>query len=150
MAVRTAYDAVAGAVLTAVNLDKLAGGWIGYNEVTADQANISSADVTGLSVAVTVGTGRRIKVSAGVNLLKDANAGLCEIRIMEGATLLGFAYFIGGASTSGHGAPTVILTPTSGSHTYKITIVCSITTLTVKAAATYPAFILVEDMGATP
>ena len=61
MAVRTAYDAVAGSTLTAANLDRYPGGWIGYAEATTGQTGISgAADLTSLSVTVTVGTSRRI------------------------------------------------------------------------------------------
>ena len=49
MAVRTAYAPVAASVLTAANLAKVAGGWIGYNEVTANQGSISTTvDLTSL------------------------------------------------------------------------------------------------------
>jgi hypothetical protein len=42
VAVRTAYAPVAATVLTAANLAKLPGGWIGYNEVTANQTTITT------------------------------------------------------------------------------------------------------------
>ena len=58
MAVRTAYAPVASTVLTAANLAKLPGGWIGDAQVTANQTGITTAtDLTGLTVAVTAGTG---------------------------------------------------------------------------------------------
>ena len=69
MPVRTAYAgaAVAGEVLSAANVNRISGGWIGYNEVTANQTPITTeVDLTGLSVAVTVGTARRIRISVHV------------------------------------------------------------------------------------
>ena len=146
MAVRTAYAPTAGEVLTAVNLEKMAGGWIGYDQIVADLTSATSLDVVS-SGAVTVGTGRRIRISGLVNMLKDATAGYVEVYIMEGATQHGLVYFTGAASSRGYGNPSVILQPSAGSHTYKLSYTCSLGAATAKAFAIGPAFIHVEDVG---
>lgn len=150
MAVRTAYAPVAGEVLTAANLSRLPGGWIGYNEVTADQVGIGTTitDLTGLAVTVTVGTSRRIRVTSRVQVKQNTSAGTPVVYIREGASILqsnsiavSAANFIAVFETS------VVLTPTPGSHAYKLSALTSANTVDSQAAAANPAFILVEDIG---
>jgi hypothetical protein len=151
VAVRTAYAPVAASVLTAANLAKLPGGWIGYNEVTANQSTITSVvDLTSLTVTVTVGTGRRIRVSAHCTLQQNSAAGEQQLYIFEGAQI-GISRI---TAHSGLGfythTPSVVLTPSSGSHTYKLRAAAVAGNLDLVASATAPAYILVEDIGATP
>lgn len=154
MPVRTAYAPVAGAVLTATNLAKLPGGWIGYAEQTAVQTSITTlGDLTNLTVAVTVGTGRRIRISGFVSLAQSTTAGLAEVDIYEGATQLQRAY-TPIQTTAGQNfailMPQVVLTPTSGAHTYNLKVATSAGSAVTNSSATTPSFILVEDIGATP
>jgi hypothetical protein len=156
MPVRTAYPGTqaVGDVLTSANFTKLPGGWIGYAEVTANQAGIGTggADLTGLTVTVTVGTSRRIKVTGFVRAWSQtvANARIA-FRVQESTTILNEVVVEGSpvAGNAGDGNQVVwVATPTSGSHTYKLTAgVLDTGTTTMNAAATYPAFILVEDIG---
>lgn len=154
MATRTAYAPVAGSVLTAANLAKLPGGWIGYIEVTASQTGITTgSDLTSLTLTVTVGTGRRIRVSGLGQMLSTAGSPAFTpfIQILEGATILQPAVSSQTAlGTTVSLAPSVILTPTSGSHTYKLQAGANSGTWTMAASSTAPAYILVEDLGATP
>lgn len=149
MPVRTAYDPTPGEVLTAANLKRLPGGWIGYVEVTANQTGITTeVDLTGLSVTVTVNSSRRIGISTRVAYQASAAAAAVTVNIKEGATYLTFGQ--AAAGTSAAFAETlsamVVLTPTAGSHTYKLSMSGGSST-TMVASATLPAFILVEDLG---
>ena len=152
MAVRTAYDPTAGEVLTATNLERLAGGWIGYAEVTANQSGIGSTvtDLTGLSVAVTVGPSRRIRISARVLVTGTVADTVAALLIREGGTTLtqGRCHIIGSTSANGLTSE-VVLTPSTGAHTYKLSAqwAAGSGTITIEAAAGYPAFVLVEDIG---
>lgn len=151
MPVRTAYAgaAVSGEVLTAANVNKLPGGWIGYNQVTANQAGvgITATDLTGLTVTVTVGSSRRIRVSASVGIQQRTSAALPEVNIYEGASRLQRFPVSVAAEQYEILNPSVVLTPTAGSHTYNLKLVTSTATVDMLAGADWPAFILVEDLG---
>ena len=150
MPVRTAYAgaAVAGEVLTAANVKKMPGGWIGYAEITADVVGftVTPTDIAGLAVTVTVETGRRIRVTGDVYMSNATASQTNIININEGATVLqqrGAAHL----STSVGIHAEVILTPTAGSHTYKLQAFTSAGAGTIKGNATYPCHIFVEDLG---
>lgn len=149
MPVRTAYAPVAASVLTAANLAKLPGGWIGYAEATSNQTGISAeVDVTSLTVTVTVGTSRRIRITTEVSATSTVGGDVVVVRIREGAAELQSRR---SAISSGDEPITasVVLTPTSGSHTYKTAIGrnSGTGTLNTVATATSPVYILVEDIG---
>jgi hypothetical protein len=138
----------AGMILRAFPWGTLPGG---YAQITANQAAITAeVDVTGLTVTVTVGANRRIRISACANIAATVADDVAELRIKEGVTVLSFwdgvVRVVGGGQTM---APQVTLTPTAGVHTYKIAATLAIGTgsITVQAGATFPAFILVEDIG---
>lgn len=131
----------------------VAGGVLGYAQVTADQTGITSeVDLTGLSVPVTVGSNRRIRVTgqgiAGSTADQDGLLG----RIKEGAMNLGRWIQ---ADTSHPVNPfilssgSVILTPSAGAHTYKLSLTRYRGTGSASLTANpeYPASILVEDIG---
>ena len=152
MAVRTAYvgTQVAGDVLTAANFTKLPGGWIGDASVTANQTGITTvADLTNLTVAVTAGSSRRLRITAQAIITRTVNDGYVLMSIKEGATVLQQIQ-IHPVSTDGDTkSGSVTVTPSSGSHTYKLTLERGSGTGTVGIAAnaSAPAFILVEDIG---
>jgi len=158
--VRTAYagTAVAGDVYTAANHARMPGGWIGYAEVTATQSGISAeTDLTGLTVTVTVGTNRRIRVSANVNLLYTTGGAadtIIFLHIKAGASYLNGARWQFKSDTSlnqqDNFTPFAVLTPSAGSHTYKLSAVRNtgtLGTISVNANANFPSSILVEDLG---
>lgn len=127
----------------------VAGGQIGYAEVITSQTDITTiVDLTGLTTTVTVGTGRRIKITGFVGQF-TRTAGtttFTSIRTAEGATQLQSVTFAM-ANTYAGGAIINILTPSPGSHTYKLRALTD-GTVTMEAGATTPCFILVEDIGA--
>lgn len=148
MPVRTAYAgaAVSGEVLTAANVNKMPGGWIGHSEATASQAGITAETaLTNLSVTVTVGTARRLRITVMVRL-QAAGGGDSTVTIKEGATLLtnsSQTLVAGKVETVMFSA---VITPTAGAHTYNSTL-GSTSSTDSNASATIPAFILVEDIG---
>lgn len=153
MPVRTAYvgtEAV-GDVLTKANFDKLPGGWIGYAEVVASQGSITTeVDLTSLTVTVTVNTSRRIKITAECMFASTVADDIAGLYIYEGAARLQERGQLMRPATWNMAVHAeLILTPTAGSHTYKLRGIRwgGSGTVTMYAAATAPAFILVEDIG---
>lgn len=153
MAVRTGYvgTQVAGDVLTAANFSKLPGGWLGYVEVTADQTGITTeVDLTSLTLAVTVGTSRRIKITGSVMAQSTIAGDAVVLQIKEGGTYLQAVQ----NNTPVAGQPmvferSVVLTPTAGAHTYKLALAraSGTGTISMRASATFPAWIDVVDIG---
>jgi hypothetical protein len=133
-----------------------AGGVLGYSEVVVTQAGITAAagivDLTNLSVTVTVGTGRRIRVSGKTMASGTDVSTRFIIFIQEGASFLqriwDGAVNIANVSKNAYGA--VILTPSAGSHTYKLSVdnITGPGTVGTEAGVGLPSYILVEDIGA--
>jgi hypothetical protein len=121
----------------------------GYVQVTANQTpNTVNVDVTGLTVTVTPGVSRRIKLTffcgaTGSSVTTDT----LQIYIQEGATVL---QQINSPALTVNPAVTgsVVLTPTNAAHTYKATCTRTGTgNVTLFASATQPMFLLAEDIG---
>lgn len=127
-----------------------AGGQIGYAQVIVDITGFSTeADVPGLSVAVTVGTGRRIKITGSSTVRQVTSTGTVVGNIKEGAALLGiWSHITLTASSRDKSNNSIILTPSAGAHTYKLSLLTTAGTVEIDAAAENPAYILVEDIGA--
>lgn len=126
---------------------------IGYAEITSSytaNSNNSYVDVPGLSVSVTVPAGgRRVKVTACCNSVNTAAGAPPQLSwsIREGSTTLQENIFQSLANNNSACPPVVWASsaPTAGSHTYKISFKTNQNANTViAAAATSPAFILVE------
>ena len=121
---------------------------LGYAQITSSQGSITSlTDVTGLSATVTIptlNTGQKIKVSAHVHFSVGVANDTMSVRINEGATVLQTENITSGGE--GTAKPSVILTPTAGSHTYKIQAArgSGTGTETVIGASTQPSYIKVE------
>lgn len=101
------------------------GSTLGYAEQPSALTGLTTAltDVTGLSVQVTVPDGRRLRIRGHVIALQGtAVENKVSAYIQEGATKIGFAEEAlnptVGTSSSLH--PECIITPTAGTHTYKI------------------------------
>lgn len=152
MAVRTSYvgtEAV-GDVLTKANFDKLPGGWIGYVEVTANQTGITTAAValTGVTVTVTAGTTRRLKITGHAEFAETvATVAVVDLLIYEDGVQVGRGKLGDPAAQSESADAVAIRTPSAGAHTYALFAITNAGTVSMVAAATAPAFILVEDIG---
>lgn len=123
----------------------------GYVPRTTSQVSITTlTDLTGLTATVTVGAGRRIRVSCGVLFQSNTANDIGQVEIHEGTQRLQ----VGATTLPGVGqnysiSAAVILTPTAGSHTYKLQAqrVLGTSQMTLTAAADIPSYILVEDIG---
>ena len=153
---RTAYPgtAVTNDVLTAANVNNLPGGWIGYVEATSSQTGISSeTDLTSLSVTVTVNTTRRILIQGYVPCSGTAVDDRALVRIKESSTVLQLAAVpIQNAASvnAGSGSPAVVITPSSGSHTYKLSLERATGgsgSVGTNVSSTQPAWLGVIDIG---
>jgi hypothetical protein len=126
-------------------------GRVGYAQVTASQGSIvGNVDLTGLSVTWTAVAGRRYRITGEAFMSSTASGDLGNVAINTSANAQVQA---GQTVMSVYGSAKItcqaILTGLSGSVTYKLRAARSggTGTLTMDAAATYPAFILVEDIG---
>lgn len=130
-----------------------AGGMLegGYAQVTAAQAGITSiTDLTSLTVTVTVATARRIRITMDAEVSRTVVDGSSVLSIRESSTTLHEATVspnVANESAAVHRA--LILAPSAGSHTYKLSLarVTGTGTTGLAAASTKPASITVEDIG---
>ena len=124
-------------------------GVLGYAQSVVNQAGFTTvADITGLSVAVNVAANRRIKVTAQGEVSQNTASGTTRGLIREGTTALQnwlWADLPAGGDLQGMGS--IILTPSAGAHTYKMSLQTSGGSVTFGGGTERPGFILVEDMG---
>lgn len=126
----------------------LPGSTLAYAQVVAAQGLTTTiTDLTSLAVTVTVAAGHRIKVTAFAPVaLSGSGRGI--VAINEGATVLQQIRLTCATTDTQTFDGAVILQPTTGAHTYKLTgQVVTAASGTLNAAAANPAFILVEDIG---
>lgn len=123
---------------------------LAYAEVTANQTGITTqVDLTGLAATVTVPAGRRIRIT-GYMPQVTRTAGtvtFAGLFILESAVQLNLQIIEMSNNTSG-GIVSVVLTPSAGSHTYKLAANTD-GTIRTDSTATTPAYILVEDITGT-
>ena len=144
---------VADEVVTATKMNDLPKGILGY-ATGADQTGMTTeVDLTGLSVAVTVAAGRRLKLTAYVSTSPSAaSAHIITLRIKEGATVLQLAHVSTALATQTGLTAIATITPSAGAHTYKATLqrTSGAGTIDVQSGglpADAVAFLLVEDLG---
>ncbi len=129
----------------------VAGGILGTpGTATAGQTVIGQTDLTGLTTTILVGAGRRIKVSYHLVIARSVIDGYSTIRIKEGATVLSQVFItndIAGVGETRSGF--ILLTPTVGVHTYKLSLerANGTGTTSLGASLNYPTFLVVEDVG---
>jgi hypothetical protein len=131
-----------------VNSKRVAGTELGYAEITSNvvQTGAGNQVVSGLSVTVTVGS-RPIRIEVGCSSLTSSSAsGISTVAIKESTTTLTSA----SAVLTTVALPitrAVRLTPSAGSHTYKINLGQTITgNATLGAAAASPTYIHVVEV----
>jgi len=135
--------------------DIAAGGAItlGYAEITANQGGITTeVDVTGLTVTVTVAAGRRVRVSCFGAIASTVLGDESQIKlVMDGLDLQNAEIFSAIANADYVGTPSVVVTPTAGTHTFTTRAVRTVGsgTLTYTASAVAPSYLLVEDITGT-
>lgn len=125
---------------------------LGYAEITTTQGSITTVtDITGLAVTITVPAGRRIKITVEAGVNSNTVTDGVDVQICEGATVLQdrTAKLDTNAEVAIH--TDVILTPSAGTHTYKVRAsrFAGSGSVTFVAASNKPAYILVEDITGT-
>lgn len=133
-------------------IDELPQGVIGYVQVVSNQGGITAeADLTDLTVDVTVGAGRRIRITGHCQVTETTGGTPNFIGyIKEGSTYLGrwardsFTALVGGLCEA-----SVVIEPSEGDHTYHLALArdSGTGTLSTDVGVSTPAFILVEDIG---
>lgn len=130
-------------------------GEIAYSQIVASTAlNVQGVmtDVPGLSVVLPVQTvARKYKLSAGGIIAGSVANDRFVVFLLEGATTLK-TYQSAQLVTAGSGYSfefSVRLTPTLPTHTYKLAIqrLAGTGNIDISAAASTPAFLLLEDIG---
>lgn len=128
-----------------------AGGELGYAETTGTDTGIGAgfSDLTGLSVTVMVGTSRRIRITGKLQVAQRTSAGTVRGAIREGSTALqDFVYHTLQTNEVAMGHGSVIITPSAGAHTYKLSLLTNAGTVdTVSGSGQRANFIQVEDLG---
>lgn len=123
----------------------------GYAQVTASQSGITTVtDLTGLTATVTVSAGRRIRITGSLAVGTTVANDIVRMSIKEGATVLQIRDAIGVTTTGNVNLEaSIVLTPSAGSHTYKLTLerLAGTGTESITAGTTFPNFILIEDIG---
>lgn len=147
---------VAGGVLHASDIDKLPGGWLDYVEITTatTAAATGSVDFTsaGLTITPTVNASRKIKVTGFARFGSDHAGDDFQLGIFESTTHLS-NNSTNAATTvtnANYGIQTeVILTPSTGAHTYFLRggLYNGTGHGTLLAGATSTAWLLCEDIG---
>jgi hypothetical protein len=127
---------------------------LAYAQVVANQTLTAAADLTGLSATVTVPAGRRLRIT-GLAQFNNENAGANNmyLQIYEGAARLTFSA-LGGTANGVRGevgtiTAQVVLSPSAGTHTYKLVGTADLFNVSMAASADFPAYILVEDISGT-
>jgi hypothetical protein len=125
---------------------------LAYAQILVGQSAIgtSTTDVAGLSITITVPAGRRIRLSAFGVFQKKTSTNYVWMRIHEGAVAV--AASLVNVITDEYETlmPTAVLTPTAGTHTYRVVMSCGANTVDLLALADYPAYILAEDITGDP
>lgn len=127
-----------------------AGGTLGYAQITANQATISTeVDITSLTVTVTVAAGRRIRVSCFTELFGTVAGDQSQVNIYQDGSIVMQSIMRHAATGRLCHPVSVVLTPSAGAHTYKLTALraSGTGTFTVNGSATAPAYVLAEDIG---
>lgn len=125
-------------------------GNLGFSAITdTNILTTATTDIGGGSVAVTVGVGRRIKITGFLFVQPGAGAGRIELLIRESTTQLANTFTnVPASSDIVTAIVQVVLTPSTGSHTYKLSVKNNTAnTITAGQVSDAPGFILVEDIG---
>ena len=142
-----------GAVLTAADMNAYARGGLvmAYASKTATETFTTLADVTDLSLTFTAVAGRLYMISVHGLLRSSVTTDIAQLLIADGSNnTLSVGQVITGSSSFAVTCSCFYLAaPAAGSVTYKARCVRSSGsgTVTLDAAATYPAYIVAVDVG---
>lgn len=126
-------------------------GIIGYSQITANTSSVSAVTDIGVSVAWTAVANRRHKTTLNIGIFGTVAADQLLATIADGSNtqLARQVFTVVANNTGGHVSLEYISTPSAGSVTHKgrHQRLSGTGTSTMTAGATYPGFILVEDIG---
>lgn len=129
-----------------------AAGIVASASKTTTQTFTTLADVTGLSVTFTAAANRHYRISVHGLLRSSVSGDIAQLLIADGSNNTLSIGQVDCSSTSFAFTASCfhVLTPSAGSVTYKARCVRSsgTGTVTLDSAATYPSYIVVEDLGA--
>lgn len=124
---------------------------LGYGAQTATQSGITAeTDLTGAAATVTVGSSRRVQITGFLHTTRTVADGTTRMAIREGLTVLQTVDAQPNvASDTLLCFGSYVLTPSAGSHTYKLSLerVTGTGTVGSTVTGTQVGFILVEDIG---
>jgi hypothetical protein len=140
-------DANVAIILWPVNRGTGAAGTLGFAETTTTTGGITAqVDLPGLTKTVTVGAGRRVRITGFINVNSSVGGDTAAFQIQENASILQTAYkTLVSANNSDEAHVTKVLQPSPGAHTYKLTL--------GRAGGTgnitdyLGGFLLIEDIG---
>lgn len=148
---------VADEVVTAAKMNLLPKGLLAApSSITSNSSAFTTeADITGLSVTVTLTAARAIKIVFDFGLQSSVTGDNIAIRIKESTTVLkrGDYRIVASASVESHNLEAIVQSPSTGSHTYKISaqrLTGSGSCLVVGTADGRHSSIWVEDIGGDP
>jgi hypothetical protein len=150
MAITPNTTFTAGAVLTAAQMNRLPWGIMETASVTSSQTGISAlTDITSLTVTFTADSTRYYRTTIWSLVRQNTAAGTPVIQITDGSNAQKTEgdFYIGAAGNFGTLCVQCIETGLTGSTTRKGRAVTASNTMDVIASSTFPAFILVEDLG---
>ncbi len=125
-------------------------GSLGYAALAADQTPVvAEADLTGVTVTTPAIVGaRRLRITAQCRVHSSVGEDEPYLAIKEGATVLGSYYTtVVGVMRSEILFGQLIVLPTAGAHTYKLSLTRNQGTGDLTAIAAGHTYILVEDIG---
>jgi hypothetical protein len=127
-------------------------GKMGYVQVAANQAGITTiTDLTSLTLTFTALASRYYKITGWCLIQSTVADDVFAVHITDGAgtQVQQGSQHLRVANATQVCAPQIVLQPGAGSKTYKLRMsrLVGTGTGTLAATATYPAFILIEDIG---
>jgi hypothetical protein len=140
----------AGNVLTAAQMNRLPWGIMATASKTSNQTGISTVtDITSLTVTFTAVSTRYYRTTIWSLVRQNTAAGTSVIQITDGSNVQKTEgdFYIGTAGGFGTLCVQCVETGLTGSTTRKGRALTASNTMDVIASSTFPAFILVEDIG---
>ena len=122
---------------------------LGYRQVVASQGGITTTrtDITGANATVKVPANRKIEIEASFNVQSTVAADVAECDIMESSTIIKQWYTVlRNANNQENTFNKVTISPTAGTHTYKLAVIraAGSGTITNAASATAICFIQIK------
>ena len=119
---------------------------LGYRQIITDSSVITSAtvaDLAGMAFSIDVPANRKVRLVFSLGNNTNSSSGILGIRVQESTTVLQYGQFFSGGTSVEYAKAnaSVLLSPTAGVHTYKITVnnVLATGNIVVDSIATSPS-----------